>query len=154
MNAVTQAITIELATKIAGLAALFRSEFPDVSIDLSPWLCEPQTQAQLDPYSIDMSFFFSSYCIGMSCYCVLMQVHFSESLQQPTCKLCKIEAHAFDRRRLKRWQFSSEHDRFEGLFPPDLDYQERFRHAIERVTNLFGQPERINSGSDTQHSPG
>lgn len=145
MNAATQAFTIELASKIANLASLFRTEFPGVRVDLSPWHYEPQTQAHLDPHSIDLSFFFSSYCIGMGCYCVLMQVHFSESLRQPTCELREIEVHAFDRRRLKRWQFSSEYSLFEGMSLPDLDYQERFRHAIDRMMLLFGRSDRVDS---------
>ncbi|NER85209.1 MAG: hypothetical protein F6K42_38045 [Leptolyngbya sp. SIO1D8] len=57
MNATSQAITPELSIKIAHLAVLFRAQFPDSQIDLNPWLTDSKTQSQLDPYSIDLSFY-------------------------------------------------------------------------------------------------
>ncbi|MBE7385450.1 MAG: hypothetical protein F6J95_029130 [Leptolyngbya sp. SIO1E4] len=43
MNAASQAITLELTSKIAHLAVLFRAEFPDARVDLSPWQPDPIT---------------------------------------------------------------------------------------------------------------
>ncbi len=72
MNAESQAITLEITSKIAYLAVLFRAEFPRVEADLQPWLTDAYTQDQLDPHSIDLSFFFpsavQSWDVAACCY--------------------------------------------------------------------------------------
>ena len=76
----SQALTPELASKIDYLAVLFRAEFCDARVDLNPWLIDAETQRQLDPHSIDLSFHFSRGNVGLACACVLMQIRFSERL--------------------------------------------------------------------------
>ena len=71
MNATSQAITPELASKIAHLAFLFRAEFSGSTVDLSPWLTDEQTQSQLDPHSIDLSFYLPQNLRVLACQCVL-----------------------------------------------------------------------------------
>ena len=58
MNAAQKATNIELATKIAALVNLFKSEFPDAKADLKPWQNDVDTRELVDPDSIDIGFHF------------------------------------------------------------------------------------------------
>lgn len=143
MNAVSHAITLELTSKIAHLAILFRAEFPNATVDLSPWLTDQGTQSYLDPNSIDLSFFFPKRNIGLECQCVLMLVHFSEELLLPTCQLSTIEASGFDQQQ-QQWQFSTADGEFTGLILPSREHQCRFKHLVNRIFELFQCPNRVN----------
>jgi hypothetical protein len=136
MNAVTQAGSFELASKIAHLAVLFRAEFPNAEVDLRPWLTDPETQCQLDPRSIDISFHFPMSHSGLGCRCVLVLVYFSDDLAMPGCTLSRIEAGGFDQGE-KQWEFSSETNQFAGPCQPVSDYQDRFRYLVKRLKCLF-----------------
>lgn len=139
MNATSQAVTIEVTTKIAHLAVLFRAEFPNARVDLKPWLADYKTQCQLDPHSIDLNFYFPKRQAGLNCSCVLMQVHFSKGLLLPTCQLSTIEACAFAFTE-PQWQFSTQDWQFTGHGLPDDENQERFQYLINRVLELFHSP--------------
>lgn len=149
MNATNQAITPELVSKIAHIAVLFRAEFCNAWIDLKPWLTDAETQRQLDPHSIDLSFHFSDGHIGFACGCVLMQVRFSEGLLRPTCQLAAIEANGYDRAELQ-WEFSTVSGRFVGKCLPDQEYQSRFKRLVHSITRLFEFPNQVKNHSD-QH---
>jgi hypothetical protein len=140
MNADSQAITLEITSKIAHLAVLFRAEFPPAGVDLQPWLTDSHTQGQLDPHSIDLSFFFPEHNLGLECRCLLMQVRFSEGLTSPTCQMLSVEASGFDSGRTQQWQFSTIDWQFTGDSPPESHYQERFRHLTQRILRLFRCP--------------
>ena len=75
MNATSQAVTIEITTKIAHLAVLFRAEFPNAQVDLKPWLEDYQTLCQLDPHSIDLNFYFPKRQAGLNCFDSGLAVH-------------------------------------------------------------------------------
>lgn len=136
MNAVSQAITPELTSKIAHIAVLFRAEFPDSQIDLSPWLTDQKTQDQLDPYSIDLSFYLPPGNWLLACHCVFMQVHFSEALLLPTCQLSGILATGYKCTE-PQWQFSTEDRVFAGLSVPVWESQEQFKRVVDGITKLF-----------------
>ena len=144
MNATSQAITPELASKIAHLAVLFRSEFSGSTVDLSPWLPDETTQCQLDPHSIDLSFHLPRHIGLLACNCVLMQVHFSEGLSLPTCQLRTIEACGYIRTE-QQWQFSTEDWTFVGLLTPKIEYQAQFKNLIDRIFELFKHPNQVNT---------
>ena len=147
MNAASQALTPELASKIAYLAVLFRAEFCDARVDLSPWLTDAETQGQLDPYSIDLSFHLSRGNVGLACGCVLMQIHFSEGLLQPTCQLRAVEAHGYHRTQ-QQWQFLTVSRGFEGKCLPEQEYEARFRKLIHQIVKLFEFPNQVTTTSD------
>ena len=147
MNAVSQAITPELASKIAYLAVLFRAEFCDARVDLSPWLTDTETQRQLDLHSIDLSFHFLTGNLGLACDCVLMQIHFSEGLLKPTCQLLAVETHGY-RRTQQQWQFSTASRGFEGKYLPEQEYQARFRKLVHQIVKLFEFPNQVRTPSD------
>ncbi|NEQ83285.1 MAG: hypothetical protein F6K26_24675 [Moorea sp. SIO2I5] len=144
MNATSQAITPELATKIAHLAVLLRAEFSGSTVDLSPWLTDEKTQYQLDPHSIDLSFYLPRDIEVLACECILMQVHFSESLLLPTCQLRTVEACAYICTE-QQWQFSTEDWRFVGLSTPNIEDQARFNQLIDRIFELFKHPNQVNT---------
>ena len=144
MNASSQAITPELTSKIAHLAVLFRAEFPDSRVDLSPWLTDPKTQCQLDPYSIDLSFYLPRHNNVLACRCVLMQVHFSKDLLLPTCQLKAIRASGYHCTE-RQWQFSTADWAFEGIFIPEIEHQERFNCLINRIFKLFKHPNQVDT---------
>ena len=147
MNAASHAVTLGLTSKIAHLAVLFRAAFVDVRVDLSPWLTDTATQRQLDPNSIDLSFYFSKRHLGLECRCVLLQVQFSEGLLQPTCYLTHIEASGYDYTE-PQWQFSTVEDRFTGIYPPSPEYQGRFKQVIRQIFELFEHPNQAKICSD------
>ncbi|MGD1904416.1 MAG: hypothetical protein ACFB0C_00305 [Leptolyngbyaceae cyanobacterium] len=136
MNATSQAVTIEITTKIAHLAVLFRAEFPNAQVDLKPWLEDYQTLCQLDPHSIDLNFYFPKRQAGLNCSCILMQVQFSKGLLLPTCQVSTIEACAFASVE-PQWQFSTQDWQFMGQDLPDDENQERFQYLINRILELF-----------------
>jgi len=143
MNAAHQALTPELASKIAHLAVLFRAEFYDSQVDLSPWLMDEATQKQMDPYSIDLSFYFLRLHVGLACGCVLMQIQFSEDLLKPTCRLVAIEANSYHYGALQ-WQFSSASQEFSGKCLPDRECQARFNRLVNHMAQLFERPNQVN----------
>ncbi|MCL2934852.1 MAG: hypothetical protein MGG11_22160 [Trichodesmium sp. MAG_R03] len=144
MNATSQAITPELASKIAHLAFLFRSEFSGSTVDLSPWLTDEQTQSQLDPYSIDMSFYLPKHLKVLACQYVLMQVHFSEYLFLPTCQLQTIDVCGYMFTK-QQWQFSTEDWTFVGLSTPKIKCQVQFKNLINHIFQLFKHPNQVNT---------
>jgi len=147
MNAASHAITVDLTSKIAHLAVLIRATFVDVQVDLSPWLTDTKTQRQLDPHSIDLSFYFPKRHVGMECRCILLQVGFSEGLLQPYCQLTHIEANGYDHTDLQ-WMFSTRKGRFSGPCPPNPKYQTRFQEMVNQIFQLFGQPNQVRMYSD------
>lgn len=147
MNAAHQALTPELASKIAHLAVLFRAEFSDVQVDFSPWLMDKATQSQVDPDSIDLSFYFLRLHVGLTCDCVLMQLQFSEVLLKPTCRLVAIEANSYSYGDLQ-WNFSSASEEFSGTCLPDQECQARFKRLVNHMTQLFEHPNQVKIRSD------
>ena len=147
MNATSQALTPELASKIAYLAVLFRAEFCDARVDFSPWLTDAETQRQLDPHSIDLSFHFLRGNVGLACGCVLMQIHFSEGLLKPACQLLAVHAHGYNRAQ-QQWQFSNNNRGFTGKCLPEQEYQARFRSLVYQIVKLFEFPNQVRTASD------
>jgi len=147
MNAASQAVTIELTSKIAQLAVLFRAEFADVMVDLNPWLTDTKTQQQLDPHSIDLSFHFPKRHVGLACRCILLQVQFSEGLLQPTCQLTCVEANGYQHGD-PQWAFSTANGQFTGAYLPLEEYQQRLRNVISQIFRLFEYPNQVKTRSD------
>lgn len=146
MNATNHAVTVALTSKIAHLAVLIRATFADVRVDLKPWLTDTATQRQLDPHSIDLSFYFPKRHGGMACRCVLLQVRFSEGLLQPGCCLTHVQANGYDHAD-PQWMFSTVDGQFSGSCPPDQDYQIRFQQMVSQIFHLFESPNQVKTFS-------
>ena len=147
MNATSHAVTLGLTSKIAHLAVLVRAAFADVRVDLSPWLTDTDTQRQLDPHSIDLSFYFPKRHVGLECRCILLQVRFSEGLLCPGCQLIHIEASGYDHTD-SQWMFSTKTAQFSGPCPPSPECQARFRQMAAQIFQLFKHPNRVKVHSD------
>ncbi|MDB9527623.1 hypothetical protein PN498_16625 [Oscillatoria sp. CS-180] len=147
MNAASQAVTVELTSKIAHLAVLFQAEFANARVDLSPWLTDSATQRYLDPRSIDLSFYFPNRYVGLECRCVLLQVHFSEELLDPTCQVTSVEAHGYDHSE-SQWAFSTHSGEFTGHCIPGQEHRTRLRDVINEISRLFEHPHQIKTRSD------
>ncbi|MEM6611987.1 MAG: hypothetical protein AAF652_06990 [Cyanobacteria bacterium P01_C01_bin.72] len=145
MNASSQAITPKLASRIAHLAVLFRTEFSNATVDLSPWLTDAETQSQLDPNSIDLSFYFPKHTEILACQCVFLQVYFSEDLLRPNCQLREIQAYGYSGliHPEQQWQFSTEDWTFIGSSIPETEHQERFKSLVGNTFSLFKHTNQI-----------
>jgi hypothetical protein len=147
MDAVNHAKTFGLTSKIAQLAILFHTEFPNVSTDLRPWLTDQQTQCRLDSNSIDLCFHFPKHDKYLHCDCILVLIYFSHELSLASCDLNKVEAIGFDGTH-QQWQFSTVDGEFRGTLLPEKPYQEKFRNVTSRIFELFEEPNRLRLTTD------
>ena len=74
MNAADQARNLELAQVIAAVAVLFRRQFPDARVNLTPWRDDPQTRAWAEAESVDLSFHFPGWNPRNQCRSMLVQL--------------------------------------------------------------------------------
>jgi len=134
MNATEKVASIELASKIATVVNLFRSQFPDARVDLSPWSNDPETKNYLDPESIDLSFSFPGINQRISSRCILVQLRFQGN------DLIGIDACGFSYQG-KQWQFSTIGNwEYTGQFPPSSQLADRFKQFCRDVYALFLPP--------------
>ncbi|MEM6592786.1 MAG: hypothetical protein AAGF66_13010 [Cyanobacteria bacterium P01_H01_bin.119] len=147
MNASSQAITPELASKIAYLAVLFRTAFPGSTVDLTPWLSDAETQCQLESCSIDLSFYLPQKVELLACRCILMQVHFSEDLLAANCQIETVQAYGYSGQIYpeEQWQFSTTDWAFAGPSLPRGEHQERFKSLVNSIFRLFEHTNQVNT---------
>jgi mRNA-degrading endonuclease HigB of HigAB toxin-antitoxin module len=74
MNAAEQANSVERVSKIAAVVNLFKSQFPQITADLSPWLKNAETAKFDDPHSIDLAFHFPCRNFACQSQTILMQI--------------------------------------------------------------------------------
>jgi hypothetical protein len=131
MNATEQAKSIEVATKIAAIASLFKQQFPIVKVDLSPWANDFCTRELLDPDSIDISFNFPGVNKNITSRSVLLQIRFHED------KLIGIESSGFGYQG-KQWNLSTvDHWEFVGDFPPSDLFAGKLKQIYREIYELF-----------------
>lgn len=139
MNAAEQATNIELATKIAAVVNLFKSEFPDARVDLKPWANDKDTRELVDPDSIDIGFHFPGWSRRLQSRSILVQIRFYEDPLESYRRVVGVEAAGFDYRG-KRWRFSTvEEWRFEGESHPVPEIGEKLKHFCKQIFNLFNK---------------
>jgi hypothetical protein len=131
MNATEQAKSIEVATKIAAIASLFKQQFPIVKVDLSPWANDSCTRELLDPDSIDLSFNFPGVNKNITSRSVLLQIRFHEG------KLIGIESSGFGYQG-KQWNLSTvDKWEFVGDFPPSDLFAGKLKQIYREIYELF-----------------
>ena len=74
MNAVKKSTSIAIASKIAAIASLLRSQIPYAQIDFSPWVENDLTLRFEDRHSIDLSVNLPRVFQKLQCRCMLLQV--------------------------------------------------------------------------------
>jgi hypothetical protein len=78
MNASDQVRSVELAQRIASVAALFRQQFPDARANLTPWRDDPLTRAFAEAESLDLSFHLPGWSPRSQCRSFLVQLRFEQ----------------------------------------------------------------------------
>ncbi|NJN57667.1 MAG: hypothetical protein HC879_09275 [Leptolyngbyaceae cyanobacterium SL_5_9] len=137
MNAAEQAINFEVATQIATVVNLFKTEFPDVRADLKPWANDPDTREMVDPDSIDIGFHFPGRSRLFQSRSILIQIRFHTDSLTNSYRAIGVEAAGFDHRG-KQWQFSTIQDwDFIGDRCPSAETGEQFKRFCRQILDLF-----------------
>ncbi|MEL7038866.1 MAG: hypothetical protein AAFO04_25145 [Cyanobacteria bacterium J06592_8] len=137
MNAAEQANNLEVASKIASVVNLFKGQFPDVRVDLKPWMNDPDTQELVDPDSIDIGFHFPGRSRLMQSRCVLMQIRFYQDPLEGYRRAIGVEAAGYDHTG-QQWKVSTVDTwSFEGTTQPDSESASKLKLFCRQVFELF-----------------
>lgn len=137
MNAAEQATNLELASKIASVVNLFKSEFPDIRSDLKPWKNDPETRELVDPDSIDIGFHFPGRSKSFQSRSILIEIRFYQDPLNGSRSCIGVEAAGFDHRG-KQWRLSTVEDwRCEGATAPEPEASEKLKQFCRQILNLF-----------------
>ena len=140
MNAIDQAKTPEMATKIASLVSLFREEFLDADPDFSPWLKDAHYDKTIDPNSIDVSYHFPGIHPTCRGQCILVMIRYNGTPYLPKADVLEIEAIGFCNEQ-QHWRISTVGEwTFEGFITPAREAQERIYNYFRGVFHLFQNP--------------
>lgn len=140
MNAAEQATNLELASKIATVVNLFKSEFPDARSDLKPWKNDPETRELVDPDSIDIGFHFPGRSKSFQSRSILIEIRFYQDPLNGSRPCIGVEAAGFDHRG-KQWRLSTVEDwRFSGAAEPEPKTGEKLKKFCRQILELFNQP--------------
>jgi hypothetical protein len=137
MNAAEQARSVERISKIATVVNLFRSEFPEVSADLSPWIKNAETAKFDDPDSIDLAFHFPRRSFACQGQTILMQIRLPETVEVDPQRVIGIELSGHDYRG-QQWRFATTGRwEFWGLTLPPPDTERKLRQVCLQILQLF-----------------
>ncbi len=137
MNAAEQVKNFELASKIAAVVNLFKSEFPDVRSDLKPWMNDPDTKELVDPDSIDIGFHFPGRSRSFQSRSILVQIRFYEDPLENHRRVIGVEAAGYDHQG-EQWKFSTIEDwRFVGASEPVPEVAKRFKKFCHKIFEIF-----------------
>lgn len=137
MNAAEQATNVTVASKIATVVNLFKSEVPDAKVDLKPWANDRDTRELVDPDSIDIGFHFPGWSRRLQSRSILVQIRFYKDALEASRRAIGVEAAGFDHRG-KQWRLSTvEEWRFEGASQPIPEVGEKLKHFCRQVFELF-----------------
>lgn len=137
MNAAEQAKNLEVASKIATVVNLFKSQFPDVRVDLKPWMNDPETRELVDPDSIDIGFHFPGRSRLMQSRCILVQIRLYHDPLEAQRRAIGVDAAGYDHRG-QQWKVSTvEHWRFLGDSQPEPEAADKLKLFCRQVFELF-----------------
>ena len=140
MNAAEKARNIEVASKIATVVNLFKSEFPDIRVDLKPWMNDPDTLELVDPDSIDIGFHFPGRSRLFQSRSSLVQIRCYEDPLDEHRRASGVEAAGFDHQG-KQWRFSTVDSwQFVGLSEPAQSAADMLKHFCRQVLDVFNSP--------------
>ncbi|MEG4859063.1 hypothetical protein QUB75_15995 [Microcoleus sp. K1-B6] len=139
MNAAEQAKNIEVASKIAAVVNLFKSEFPDAKVDLKPWMNDEDTRELVDPDSIDIGFHFPGRSRLLQSRSILIQIRFYQDPVEGYRRAIGVEAAGYDHSG-QQWHFSTvENWNFLGLTEPALESAQKLKDFCQQIFDLFNQ---------------
>ncbi len=137
MNASERARGLDVTTKIASVVNLFKTQFPDVKVDLKPWKNDPNTRELLDPDSIDIGFHFPGWSPRIQCNSILVQIRFYTDPLDKTEKLIGLETAGFSHVG-QAWRFSTvENWQLLGEYQPKDEIEAKLKLFSRQVFELF-----------------
>ncbi|MFE4107405.1 hypothetical protein [Almyronema epifaneia] len=139
MNAAEQATSVEFASKIATAVRIFKTHFPDLRVDLKPWTPDQDTQAWVDPDSIDLGFHFPGVSRAFKCRSLLVQIRFYHDPIEASRRVIGIDIAGFSYRG-KQWALSTiERWEFVGTDCPEVTAGQQLKQCCQEVFDLFNQ---------------
>jgi len=143
LNAAEQATDLALASKIASVVNLFKSELPAIRADLKPWRNDPETRELIDPDSIDIGFHFPGRSKSFQSRSILVQIRFYQDPlndSRSCIGVCiGVDTAGFDHRG-KQWRLSTVEDwRFAGETEPEPEAGEKLKQLCRQILELFNQ---------------
>jgi hypothetical protein len=137
VNAAEQVKNFEIASKVAAVVNLFKSEFPDARVDLKPWVNDQETMDLVDPDSIDIGFHFPGWSRRFQSRSILVQIRFYSDPIAHSHRAVGLELAGFDHRG-KQWQLSTIDDwSFVGTVCPLPEVGDRLKHFCRQVFEVF-----------------
>lgn len=137
MNAAEQANNLEVASKIASVVNLFKAQFPDVRVDLKPWMNDPETRELVDPDSIDIGFNFPGRSRLMQSRCILIQIRLYHDPYDTGRKAIGVEAAGYDHRG-QQWKVSTvDNWQFWGECQPADEGADKLKLFCRQIFELF-----------------
>jgi hypothetical protein len=138
VNAIDQAKSLEMISKIEAIVHLFRSQFPNSLADLKPWSQNAETAKFENANSIDIGFHFSKLDFPCQCRSILMQVRLERDFESEQLKAIGVELSGYETSD-QLWEFSTIGNwQFWGDFPPTIRTQEKLKQVCYQIIKLFG----------------
>lgn len=139
MNASEKAQGLEVASKIAAIVHLFKSQFPDAKADLKPWCNDPDTLELVDPNSIDIGFHLPGWSPRFQSRSMLVQIRFHQDPVDASERLIGVETAGFNHQG-QAWRLSTvDNWQLEGSYQPAADVGEKLKDFCRQVFELFNQ---------------
>jgi hypothetical protein len=140
MNASDQVRSVELAQRIASVAALFRHHFPDARANLTPWRDDPQTRAFAEAESLDLSFHLPGWSPRSQCRSFLVQLRLEQAPaggpEQPRLLGVTIRGLTYES---ERWRLASVGDwQPTGSHRPQAVVVDALHAFMRALFELFG----------------
>ncbi|WP_346293452.1 hypothetical protein [Sphaerothrix gracilis] len=144
MNAAEQATSVEFASKIATAVRIFKAHFPDLRADLQPWTTDQDTQAWVDPDSIDLGFHFPGVSRLFKCRSLLVQIRFYQDPVEASHQVIGIDVAGFGHQG-KQWALSTvERWEFVGDNCPEAATGQQLKQCCQQIFDLFKSGESRN----------
>ncbi|NJO94238.1 MAG: hypothetical protein HC820_07610 [Hydrococcus sp. RM1_1_31] len=137
MNAAEQATNLEMVSKIATIANLFKTEFPNTLADLNPWVKNSETENFADPNSVDISFHFLKRDRACHSCCILMLIRLKRETVTQQQRAIGIELLGHDCRG-QQWRLSTFGSwEFIGMTLPTPEEGNKLKQICCQILALF-----------------
>lgn len=137
VNAVEQAVTVQMASKLGAIVHLFRQCNPDLRADLHPWADDPHTRRWMDPDSIDIGFHLPGWSRRWQARSLLLQIRLYGDPDSPQRRAIGLEIVGFSYMS-EQWRF---HSIGQGVFSgpnlPDKDVRNQLRTISQEIVALL-----------------
>lgn len=145
VNAAESATNLAVASKIAAVVNLLKSELQDIRVDLKPWMNEPETLDLVDPDSIDIGLHFPGLSRRFQSRSILIQIRFYDDPLLQSRRAIGVDASGFDHRG-RCWRFSTVKNwGFDGETCPNCEAQDLFKRLCLSVFEVFNSTEEQDS---------